>query len=402
MKQIRLDRILFFLLTAAVICWTGLQAAPAENSPGLEKNGQQKKAIEISPDKTSEEAARTVSGKESDVADSGATVSEKKGLELTQEELLEQDELLRAEVMGFVKENADRQAGEGWLYLAHHYRELKEPERSLMYLRTLRRAEHINPRLVWEAILLNAEILKEQKEFAAALKDLDQLIAMVPARIYLVRAKIARAELLGRSLTDIKELWAAFYRYYQGFPEKPDVEAIQYLMGFERGYDLEIAMKALTAWEEIAKFPEVEASNLALLHIAMLHAFDLNNPARAVPYLQKIAEGESVTADAAFLMGVIRHFYLKNDEYKVAIDDYSLFRKKTESLEGYRIAGILQGQLLTEQLADHDAAVNTLQTLLETPPHLVASESFSLLRRRELRDEEIDWAMLACRMAGYI
>lgn len=402
MKQIRLDRILFFLLTAAMICWTGLQAAPAENSPGLEKNGQQKKAIEISPDKTSEEAARTVSGKESDVADSGANVPEKKGLELTQEELLEQDELLRAEVMGFVKENADRQAGEGWLYLAHHYRELKEPERSLMYLRTLRRAEHINPRLVWEAILLNAEILKEQKEFAAALKDLDQLIEMAPARIYLVRAKIARAELLGRSLTDIKELWAAFYRYYQGFPEKPDVEAIQYLMGFERGYDLEVAMKALTAWEEIAKFPEVEASNLALLHIALLHAFDLNNPARAVPYLQKITEGESMAADAAFLMGVIRHFYLKNDEYKVAIDDYSLFRKKTESLEGYRIAGILQGQLLTEKLADHDAAVNTLQTLLETPPHLVASESISLVRRRELRDEEIDWAMLACRMAGYI
>ncbi len=344
-------------------------------------------------DKTSADEKKT---SDADVA------KEIKTPELTQEELLEQDKLLRREIMGFVKGNADRQAGEGWLYLAHHYRELKEPERSLMYLRTLRRAEHINPRLVWEAMLLNADILIERKEYAAALKDLNQLIAMLPARNYLVRAKIARAELLGRNLASIKELWSAFQRYYWSFPEKPDAEAIEYLMGFERGYDLEIAMKALEAWEEIARYPEVEASNLANLHIALLHCFDLNNPQRAVPFIDRIADGELVTADAAFVKAVIKHFYLKDEDYKAALENYAQFRKKTSSLTGYRVAGILQGQLLNEKLADYEAAVSTLQTLLETPPHLIASESISIARQHEARDEEIDWAMLACRMAGYI
>ncbi|HPT45735.1 MAG TPA: tetratricopeptide repeat protein [Candidatus Rifleibacterium sp.] len=323
-------------------------------------------------------------------------------LALTAAELKEQDEILRRAVMDFVKDNQNRQAGEGWLYLAHHYRELKKPERSLAYLKTLRRSEHLNPRLLWEALLLNADILKDQKDFAGALKNLDELIAAEPARSYLVRAKIARAELFGRNLTGIKDIWAAFQRYYQGFPEKPDAEAIDYLMGFERGYDLEIAMRALTAWEEIAAFPEVEASNRANLQIAMLHSFDLNNPARAIPFIEKIADGDQATADAAFLKAVIKHFYLKDNDYRSALENYGIFRKKTDSLLGYRVAGILQGQLLSENLNDSETAVSTLQTLLETPPHLVASESVSLLRRREARDEEIDWGMLACRMAGFI
>lgn len=322
--------------------------------------------------------------------------------ELSSAELLEQDKLLRREIMSFVKGNADRQAGEGWLYLAHHYRELKETDRSLMYLRTLRRSEHINPRLLWEAILLNADILVERKDYDSALKDLDRLIAMAPARNYLVRAKIARAELLGRNLTNVKELWKAFQRYYWSFPEKPDTEAIEYLMGFERGYDLEIAMKALEAWEEIAGFSEVDAGNLANLHIAMLYCFDLNNSARAVTFIDKTGEGEKVPADVSFIKAVIKHFYLKDASPAEALENYAEFRKKTDSLTGYRVAGILQGQLLTEKIADHEAAVSTLQTLLETPPHLTASESISLVRRREQRDEEIDWARLACRMAGYI
>ncbi|MDD3147269.1 MAG: tetratricopeptide repeat protein, partial [Candidatus Riflebacteria bacterium] len=400
-----LSALMLVIFASAAFCATDNQLPAASDSEPALKSARVTSDLEASATEESDAA-----GSELEDADSEQKPSDEKGSgkknekvrELTSEELLEQDRLLRREVMGFVKGNSDRQAGEGWLYLAHHYRELKEPDRSLMYLRTLRRSEHINPRLLWEALLLNADILKERKDYAAAIKDIDALIAAAPARSYLVRAKIARAELLGRNLTAVKDVWAAFKRYYQGFPEKPDAEAIEYLMGFERGYDLEIAMKALEAWEEISRYPEVEASNLASLHIGMLHCFDLNNPGRALPYFDRITDGEGVVAEAAFLKAVMKHFYLKDGDYKSALENYSLFRRKTDSLDGYRVAGILQGQLLSENLKDFASAVSSLQTVLETPPHLVASESVSLLRRQEARDEEIDWSMLACRMAGYI
>ncbi|NCB38275.1 MAG: tetratricopeptide repeat protein [Erysipelotrichia bacterium] len=321
---------------------------------------------------------------------------------LNEQEQQLQDQVLRDEILKYVKTASERDAGEGWIFLARHYRELRELDRSLLYLRTLLRSEHINPRITWEAMLLKAEILEERKEYSVALKELEKLIDLVPARNYFVRAKIARAKILGRYLTGTDELFAAFKRYYWPFPEKPDSEAIDYLIGFERGYDLEIAMKALTAWEEIAGFPEVAAANLANLRIAMLHAFDLNNPKRAIPFIDKIADDDAVSSEAAFLKAVIKHFYIKEADFKAALADYTKFRKKTESLIGYRIAGILQSQLLSDVLSEHETAVSMLQTLLESPPHLTASESLSLLKRREMRDEEIDWAMLACRMAGYI
>ncbi|EKD82045.1 MAG: hypothetical protein ACD_39C01505G0001, partial [uncultured bacterium] len=235
----------------------------------------------------------------------------------------EQDQLLRREVMDFVKENQGREPGEGWLYLAGHYRELKQPDRSMLYLRTLLRSEHINPRIVWEAMLLNADILKEKKEYASATRELGRLIDMVPARNYMVRAKIARAEIIGRNLTTMEELYKAFKRYYWPWPEKPDIEAIEYLMGFERGYDLEIAMRALEAWEEIAGFPEEEASNLANLHIAMLYAFDLNDPPRSLPFLNKIKEGDAVSEEAAFLKAVMAHFYTPGADLNVCLENYS-------------------------------------------------------------------------------
>ncbi len=314
----------------------------------------------------------------------------------------EQDQILRREVMAYVKENKGRDPGEGWLYLAAHYRELRQPDRSLLYLRTLLRSEHINPRIVWEAMLLNADILNEQKEYASATRELNRLIDMMPARSYLVRAKIARAKIIGRNLTNPEELYKAFRRYYWPWPEKPDIEAIEYIMGFERGYDLEIAMQALEAWEEIAAYPEEEASNLANLRIAMLYAFDLNVPARALPFIGRIRDGAAISAEAAFVKAVLGHFYQPGADLKVCLDNYAHFRKNTDSLDGYRVAGILQGLLLYEGHNDYEAAINTLSTLLETPPHLVASESISVARRREKRDEEIDWAMLACRIAGYI
>ncbi|PKL46799.1 MAG: hypothetical protein CVV42_15260 [Candidatus Riflebacteria bacterium HGW-Riflebacteria-2] len=338
-----------------------------------------------------------------------SAVAERKAVESKAEKAIkaeaeqkEQDQLLRREIMGFVKENQGREPGEGWLYLAAHYRELRQPARSLLYLRTLLRSEHINPRIVWEAMLLNADILNEQKEYASATRELNRLIDMMPARDYLVRAKIARAKIIGRNLTNSEELYKAFRRYYWPWPEKPDIEAIEYIMGFGRGYDLEIAMQALESWEEIAAFPEEEPSNLANLHIAMLYAFDLNVPARSLPFIGKIRDGTAFSADAAFLKAVLAHFYTPGADLKSCLDSYALFRKNTESLDGYRVAGILQGLLLHEELKDYETAINTLATLLETPPHLVASESVSVARRREKRDEEIDWAMLACRIAGYI
>jgi tetratricopeptide (TPR) repeat protein len=232
--------------------------------------------------------------------------------ELKAAEQKQQDQILRDEVMGFVKTGFARDAGEGWLFLARHYRELREPERSMTYLRTLLRSDNISPALTWEALLLSADIFNDRKEYAAALKELDRLIAMSPARHFMVRAKLARAKILGRSLTGINDLFAAFKRYFKPFPEKPDVEALEYLMGFERGYDLEIAMRALTAWEEIAAFPESAASSLANLHIAMLYAFDLNNPGRALPFIARTASDKADQVDAAFVRAVIEHFYVKD------------------------------------------------------------------------------------------
>lgn len=313
-----------------------------------------------------------------------------------------QDQILRHEIIGYARQNFNREAGEGWLFLAQHYRELKEPDRSFMYLRTLLRSDHINPRLVWEAMLLNADLLKDRLDFKAALKDLEKLIAMSPARSYLIRAKLARAEILGRNLTAIKGIYAAFKRYFKPFPQKPDIEAIEYIMGFERGYDLEIAMKALTAWEEIAGFPEKSASDLANLHIGMLHAFDLNNAKRGLPYISKTGEGLKLSADAAFLLAVLTHYYVKDSKPETALEAYTSFRNRTDNLEGYRVAGVLQAQLLSEKMADYESAVSTLNSLLEIPPHLVASESISVATRNEKADEQVDWAMLACRMAGYI
>lgn len=314
----------------------------------------------------------------------------------------QQDQILHREVLGFVKKNFDRQPGEGWLYLAQHFRELRDFDRARMYLRTLLRSDHINPRLTWEALLLNADINVEKKEFAAALKDLGKLLAMSPARSYFVRAKLARAKILGRNLTAMKDIYAAFKRYFKPFPQKPDIEAIDYLMGFERGYDLEIAMKALEAWEEIAKFPETSAAELASLQIGMLHAFDLNNAGRSLPFIEKTAPGSVVPADTEFLLAVLKHYYLKDSKPESALESYTSFRNRTNSLEGYRVSGILQAQLLSESLQDHESAVNTLNSLLEIPPHLLASESISVERRRETADEQIDWAIMACRMAGYI
>lgn len=319
----------------------------------------------------------------------------------TEEEQKLQNQILRREVIDFVRDNADRETGAGWLYLARHYLELDQPERSLMYLRTLLRSDHIQSDLISEARLLRAEILFDLEEYDQALRELDRLIESEPEREFLVRAKIERASILGRKLTGVEELVEAFKGYYWHFPEQFDMEAVDYIVGFQRGYDLEIAMQALVAWEEISKFPEKESANLANLRIALLYAFDLNNPQRAIEYIDKTQIDESYP-DLAFVKAILHHLYLKNGFPETAIGLYSHYRKQTDSLDGYRIATILQSRLLHERIKDDDAAVQALEGIFATPPHLVATESIYLERRREIKAEEADWAILAMRMAGYI
>lgn len=330
-------------------------------------------------------------------------LQKKKSPEELRLEQLEQEEIMRREVMSFVKANPEREKGEGWLYLAGHYRELKQPDRSLMYLRTLLRSDHIKPEITCEAQLLFADILREEKkDYAGALKELDRMLSWKLAREFFVRAKLERARLLGRNLTTYEELQKAFKRYFWPFPEQSDSEAIEYLMGFERGYDLEIAMRALDAWDEIAKFSEVEAREEAHLQVAMLHAFDLSNPERSRPYLEKIVGPSPAAVDAGFVGGVLHHFYFKGDTASEAMRLYTVYRNRCEKIEGYRITGILQAQLALQRLEDFEGAIKHCETLFADPPHLIGTASVSIERRKEKRDEEIDWALLACRMAGYI
>lgn len=322
---------------------------------------------------------------------------------MTEKELKKQDVLTKQKVMDFVVENQDRQAGEGWLFNARYYFELKQHERALKEIDTLVRSEEINPRMIWEAKLLRDEIYKDLKKYDEALKNLDKLINKdKPGRIYLVRAKIARAELLSRDLTGYKELLDAFKRYYWHFPEKKDVESIEYLIGFQKGYDLEIAMQAMEAWEEIAKFPEIEAANLANLHLAMLFAFDLNKPERSFEYLNKIRDDMSLSAEVKLIRAVIGHFYTKNPDLKAIDDFYDDYCHSVNDLYGFRVGSILYGQFLSEKKKDYEAAVNAFDNILHTPSRLIASESISIDKQREENDEQIDWSMLASRMAAYV
>ena len=322
---------------------------------------------------------------------------------MTEEELKEQNNLLKQQVIDFVKENQDRQTGEGWLFIARNYFELKQYDRAKKQIDTLIRSEEISPRMVWEAKLLLDEIYKATKEYDLALKNINKLINKdKPARTYFVRAKIARAELLSRNLTGMKELLDAFKRYYWIFPENKDVEAIEYLMGFQKGYDLEIAMQAMEAWEEIAKFPEVEASNLANMHLAMLFAFDLNNPERSFEFLNKIQDDKSLSAEVKLIRAVIGHFYTKNIDIKSTDEFYTDYCMSVNDLDGYRVGCVLHGQFLSEKAKNYERAINTFKSILTLPVRLVASESLSIDRQREENDEQIDWSMLACRMAAHV
>lgn len=311
-----------------------------------------------------------------------------------------QSEVRRRVILDFMRQHEDRKPGEGWLFLAEHYYELNDTNRALMYLRTLLRASHIKPLYRFRAKYLKAKILNELDKHPKAIKELERLLQLDPEREYYVKAKLLRAQIKGRHLTCVNHLVKAFTRYYSNFPEQRDIEAIEYLMGFLRGYDLEIAVRAMIAWEEITEFSEKDAANEALLRIGMLHAFDLNNPQRAIKYFNRISNFDDFI-DLALIKAVIYHFYIP-DQYEDAFDLYWKFISNTDSLKAYRVASLLKSQLLLNKLEKPDEAVIALEGLFESPAHLVATKTINIEEVQLAKDKEIDWAILAGKVAGHI
>ncbi|MBF0502654.1 MAG: tetratricopeptide repeat protein [Candidatus Riflebacteria bacterium] len=315
----------------------------------------------------------------------------------------EQDILLKAEVLEFMRKHSDRKMGEGYLFLAQHYKALEQPDRALALLQTLVRSEPAGADEKAEAQLLMAEILEDQKEYDRSLKELDRLIEWSPERSYLVKAKIQRAKLMGRGLTKITDLFKAYRRYYEKFPECSEREEMRYLIGFERGYDLEIGMHGLTAWEEIASYSETDAADLAKLHIGLFYAYDLNKPERGIEWLSKIAsDSKSESAiNVCFVNGALSQYHLATPNPQDAVLNYREYLKSSKDLLGWRTAHLMLGSLLRDELSDCPSALEVFAELATVPPHLTATPSLSLKKRREAEIDDMVWGILGLKMAGY-
>ncbi|NLI75752.1 MAG: tetratricopeptide repeat protein [Candidatus Riflebacteria bacterium] len=315
----------------------------------------------------------------------------------------EQNQVLREEVLRYVRENADRKPGEGWLFLSRHYHDLGQPDQAMEFLRRVVRADTVAPRVKGEAQLLLAEILTAQKQEDLALKELDRLLSWNPDRDQVVRARIERARLLGRGLTRFPDLIKAFQRYYQAFPDLNELEELPYLMGFERGYDLEIGMKGLEAWEAVSRFPEPEAAQEGNLHLALLYCYDLSRPRDALAHLARIPDTASSTSaiEAGFVRATILHLAQPPGDPREALACYRTFLDRTRDLDAFRAATLLTADLLSTRLNDHLAAIEVLEVLASTPPHLAATPSISLEKRTAEEDEARAWGVLAHKMAGY-
>ncbi|NLM17085.1 MAG: tetratricopeptide repeat protein [Candidatus Riflebacteria bacterium] len=315
-----------------------------------------------------------------------------------------QETLLRREVMDFMKKSENREPGEGYIFLAGYYRELNKVPQALEQLDKTLRASVISPSLKWEARLMRADIYREEGLFDEALSDLEALLESSPAEAYMIRCKIARAEILGRKLTSVQTLIDSFKEYYKYFPQKREGEFLEYLIGFAKGYDLDVALKAVSAWEEIAEFREKAAKDYANLRLAMLYAYDLNKPEKGASYLTSLSENASVPESAYLVRATLGHFYQKNPDLQQIREDYTKYLERTSSIEGYRVAGMLLGVFEAEKAKDYLKSEEVFRNMM-LPPKTVKDhdlDSFNLERRKEAEKREDAWNMQYAKMAGYL
>ncbi len=315
----------------------------------------------------------------------------------------DQDKLIKKEVLTFLRKNPERKPGEGWLFLARQYRELGQTDRAIEVLRQALRAAPVPDEQKWDAQLELGRILVERKEYDAALKELDRLISWMPVRRWRVDAKVERAKLLSRTVTSLPDLFKAFRRYFAPFPELSEEEEIRYLIGFERGYDLEIAMKAIEAWEEIARYPERPVADLACLNLALIYTYDLGKPERAEPFLASMTLPFRTEAASSTLLvrGTVEHFFHRPRNATQAMELYRSYLRGVRDLDGWRVATVLSGRLLAEDLGEPETAIEVFSSLASPPLHLLATPSLSLQKRHDAAEENKFWAVLGLKMAGY-
>jgi tetratricopeptide (TPR) repeat protein len=316
----------------------------------------------------------------------------------------DQQQVLRKEVLNYLRQNPGRKAGEGYLYLARFYHELDQTDRALEALQEVVRADPIDIALKYRAQLFMAKIFEDKKDYDAAIKELNRLLSWNPSRDVFIKTKIALATIWGRGMTRIEDLFKAYQRYFSKFPEVNEEEELKYLMGFERGYDLEIAMRGLEIWEEIARYPERDAADLGNLHVALFNAYDLGKQDRALRSLHAISKPPATEAatHSLFVQAALFQYHGPLETRAQAESFYLEFRQTTADLLGYRISTIMLGDLYSTVLEKHEEAIEVLASLASTPERLIATASLSLKKRQETEEEDRSWTILGLKMAGYI
>ncbi len=315
-----------------------------------------------------------------------------------------QHERNKSEIMAFLRETPTREPGERWLFLAKYCADLDDPDGARELLRRVVRAVPVAAERKWEAQLLLAEILEKQKMYAEALKELERLLSWQPQRQYKVRAELARARLFSRDLTHFSDLLKAYRRYHAWFPDANEPEELVYFSGFEKGYNLEIAIHAIEAWEKIASFPELPAANEARLQLAIIEGYDLGRARQALTLLSRIGPPYKDAAEIRSLLvrGAIQHLHIQPPaDPKVALAAYREYLARETDIDGWRTGQMLLGDLLRDRLNDPREAVDVFLGLTQIPPHLATESLRSLKRARERADDDRAWALLGYKMAGH-
>lgn len=329
-----------------------------------------------------------------------------------------QAQLEKEAIFNFLKSNNKSNLGEGLLFLANHFYSLQRPEIALDYLKKIVANQSINIRIKAEAQLLLIKILLEQKpkdpielksHLDKIIKEYYRLLSWnIPIDLF-YKAKYELSKVLAHGVTTFDDLITAFYQLYSNFPDLPEPEELQYLMGFKKGYNLETAMKGLEIWEELTniKYEEFkEYKNASNLQISLFYAYDLNCPENALNYLSKIDDINLATSTNAinkhFVLASLFHIFPKLNNPNKAILNYNTFIKYTKDLQAYRVANILLADLLSTKLNRHNDAINILEQLASPPLHLFSVNTISLKRQLESEQENYKWAVLCYKIAGYI